>query len=124
MKDSVMTIDQKMRKLDTQEYRNMASAFTAAREKDEVRNESVERAGKRQSAVDSLRKLLRIEVINASTITLLTSPAYKAYMAERIMTKLVTRKSETIAAMFNKAFFLQQFTRRAVAAMYWGEDNR
>ena len=102
----------------------MATAFTTAKERDEVRNESAERAGKRQTAVESLRKLLRIEIINASTITLLTSPAYKAYMAERIMTKLVTKKSESVAAMFNRAFFMQQFTRRAIASMYWGDDNR
>ena len=113
-----------MKKVDNRDYQMMASAYTAAKDRDEVRNESADRAGKRQTAVESLRRLLRIEVINSSTIMLFTSPAYKAYMAERIMTKLVTKKSESVAAMFNRSFFMQQFTRRAIASMYWGDDNR
>ena len=124
IKRDVKDIMEKVKKMDLKEYRAMAAASQKKDTSSEKLQRTASKASKRQTAVEALNRLLRIEVVNASTIRLLSSPAYKTFMAERVMTKLVSKSSESIASNFNKVFFNSQFSRRAIANFYWGEDNR
>ena len=78
----------------------------------------------RQFKLGALKKLLKIEVINSDTQRLLKSTAYQAYIAEKVMFKIVSSTTENVAASFNKIFLHTQFSRRFIAYLYWGDDNR
>ncbi len=78
----------------------------------------------RKVKIDSLKKLLKIEVINDASLRLLKSNAYQAFMTEKIMFRLVSSTSENVAATFNRVFLSVQFSKRFIAFLYWGDDNR
>ncbi len=83
-----------------------------------------ERASKRQSRLASLKHLLKIEVINKHSLKLLKSPAYQAYIAEKIMFRMGSTTTENVAANFSNYFFYSQFSKRFIANVYWGSDRR
>ncbi len=83
-----------------------------------------ERASKRQTRLVSLKKLLKIEVINKHSLKLLKSPAYQAYIAEKVMFRMGSTTTENVAANFNNYFFYTQFSKRLIANVYWGSDRR
>ena len=116
---------EKIKKLESREIRSGRPSTSAAAETShEKMKRTAEKASNRQFAVEAVNRLLRIEVVNLSTIRMLSAPAYKCFMAEKIMTKIVSRTTDNIASNFNKVFFNSQFSRRAIANMYWGDDNR
>ncbi len=78
----------------------------------------------RQAKLDSLKKILKIEVINDASVRLLKSKAYQSYMAEKILFRVASSTSENVAATFNKVFLSVQFSKRFIAYLYWGDDNR
>ena len=85
---------------------------------------AAKRATNRQEKLGLLKNLLKIECLNIHALKLLRSPPYKAYLAEKIMYKLAAKSADNVAANFNRIFFLTQFAKRAVANLYWGDDNR
>ena len=124
MKKDVKSVLEKVKKLESQEFRDAVASTSKFESSGEKLKRSAAKASQRQSAVEALNRLLRIEVIHASTIRMLSSPAYKCYMSEKIMTKLVSKTSDSITSNFNKVFFNSQYSRRAIANFYWGDDNR
>ena len=89
---------------------------------------SLARAARKESSrvtkLEGLKKLLKLEVINEPAMRLLKSKSYQAYMAEKILFRVASSTDENIAATYNKVFLNSQFSRRFIAFLYWGDDNR
>ncbi len=86
--------------------------------------EAAAKAKGRSTKINSLKQLLKIEVINEEALRLLKSPAYQAYMAEKILFRLSSSTSENVAATFSRIFMTCQFSKRFIAYVYWGDDKR
>lgn len=99
-------------------------ASGAARGSDTKLQVAAKVAQQRHRALEALNRLLKIEVISASTIRLLSSPAYKCFMAEKILSNMMSRGSGHVAAKFNSAFFSMQFSKKLISHMYSGNDAR
>ena len=80
--------------------------------------------GDRQQKLQSVKKLLKFEVINDATLRLLKSRAYQAFISEKILFRLTSSTAENIASSYNKIFLGVQFSKRFIAFLYWGDDNR
>ena len=101
-----------------------ASEMPAPQAKANETIERAERASKRQSRLVTLKKLLKIEVINKHSLKLLKHPAYQAYIAEKVMFRMGSTTTENVAANFSNFFFYSQFSNRFIANVYWGSDRR
>ena len=82
------------------------------------------KANKRQTKIQALKQLLKIDAINEHTIELLKSDAYQAYMAEKILFRLSSSTAENVAASLTTIFLNCQFSKRFIAYCYWGDDKR